>query len=168
MWAYFDKYCGEEDNFLPPDNVQEQPPVGAAHRTSPTNIGLALVSCLAAMDLGVDERLTALSHIEKMLGTVSSLGKWHGHLYNWYDTRTLRPLEPESVSTVDSGNLCASLITLKAGLREYGQEDLAALADTLARGMDFSQLYDRSRRLLYWLGGTKGPASRRLLRSYGQ
>lgn len=149
MWAYFDKYCGEEDNFLPPDNVQEQPPVGAAHRTSPTNIGLALVSCLAAMDLGVDERLTALSHIEKMLGTVSSLGKWHGHLYNWYDTRTLRPLEPESVSTVDSGNLCASLITLKAGLREYGQEDLAALADTLARGMDFSQLYDRSRRLFY-------------------
>lgn len=120
------------------------------------------------MDLGVDERLTALSHIEKMLGTVSSLGKWHGHLYNWYDTRTLRPLEPESVSTVDSGNLCASLITLKAGLREYGQEDLAALADTLARGMDFSQLYDRSAVFFILAGRYERTCQPEALRSYGQ
>lgn len=149
IWAYFDKYCCAEDNFLPPDNVQEQPPVGAAHRTSPTNIGLALISCLAAMDMGVDDGLTAMTHIENMLSTVTRLKKWKGHLYNWYDTRTLRPLEPESISTVDSGNLCACLIALKEGLKEYGRDELARTAEELAREMDFTALYDDSRRLFY-------------------
>ena len=149
LWTYFDRFCAEEEHFLPPDNVQQQPPVGAAHRTSPTNIGLALVSCLAALDLGIDARGTAMAHLEAMLRTVSQLKKWRGHLYNWYDTRTLRPLPPESVSTVDSGNLCACLITLKAGLSEYGRDDLAALAETLARQMDFAPLYDPARRLFH-------------------
>jgi cyclic beta-1,2-glucan synthetase len=149
IWEYFDKFCSPEDNFLPPDNYQEQPPVGLAHRTSPTNIGLALTACLAAMELGIDDGLTAAGHVENMLAAVEKLPKWRGHLYNWYDTRTLRPLEPAGVSTVDSGNLCACLTALAAGLRKRQRPDLALRAEALSRGMDFAALYDKSRRLMY-------------------
>lgn len=148
IWAYFDKFCSAEDNYLPPDNYQEQPPVGIAHRTSPTNIGLALCSCLAAMDMGIAGN-EALIHIERMLDTVRSMKKWRGHLYNWYDTRTLRPLPPEYISTVDSGNLLAALTALKAGLTEYGRPDLAAAAGILAGEMDFAPFYDPQRKLMY-------------------
>ena len=149
VWAYFDEFCRAGDNYLPPDNYQEQPPVGEAHRTSPTNIGLALVSCLAALDLGLDENGTALEHAENILRTVLKMPKWHGHLYNWYDTRTLRPLNPPYVSTVDSGNLYACLTVLRSGLAEYGRDDLAAQAAALCSEMDFAPLYDPSRRLFY-------------------
>jgi cyclic beta-1,2-glucan synthetase len=148
IWLYFDRFCAPEDNYLPPDNFQMQPPVGLAHRTSPTNIGLALVSCLAAMDVGVDSG-GAMEHIENMLASVMRLPKWHGHLYNWYDTRSLRPLQPQYVSTVDSGNLFACLTALKAGLSQYGRDDLASQAASLCADMDFAPLYDASRRLFY-------------------
>lgn len=147
IWRYFDEMCTPERGFLPPDNYQEQPPVGAAERTSPTNIGLAMVSALAALDLGAATRERALGLIENMLRTCDALPKWRGHLYNWYDIRSLRPMEPRYVSTVDSGNLAASLTALAAGLREYGRADLAAQALHLRDGMDFAALYDKSRRL---------------------
>lgn len=147
MWAYFDEFCAPERGYLPPDNFQEQPPVGAAERTSPTNIGLALVCVLASLDLRLTTTARAEELIGGMLSTCEALPKWRGHLYNWYSTRDRAPLEPRYVSTVDSGNLAASLVTLAAGLREYGLGTLAERADALRLGMDFAALYDKSRRL---------------------
>lgn len=147
IWSYFERFCSPEDNWLPPDNFQEQPPVGIAHRTSPTNIGLALVSALCAVNLGIDGEGRAFVIIENMLTTLEKLPKAKGHLMNWYDTRTLRPLEPKYISTVDSGNLYASLLTLKNGLRELGRSQLAERVGKLMEPMDFSVFYDSSRRL---------------------
>jgi len=149
IWGYFKTFCTAEDNYLPPDNYQEQPPVGTAHRTSPTNIGLALVSALCALDLGIAEKSEAVTLIERMLSSVERLSKYKGHLMNWYDTRTLRPLEPEYVSTVDSGNIYACLITLKNGLTELGCTELAERVRILTEPMDFSVLFDKRRRLFY-------------------
>ncbi|MEG1632973.1 MAG: glucoamylase family protein [Oscillospiraceae bacterium] len=147
IWRYFETFCRPADNFLPPDNWQEQPPVGAAHRTSPTNIGFALVSALAALDLSLCERDAALALIARLLDAIERLPKWKGHLYNWYDTQKLQSLEPTYVSTVDSGNLAASLIALREGLAEYGEAELSARAGALFAAMDFAPLYDPTRRL---------------------
>ena len=147
MWKYFDGFMTEEDNFLPPDNFQAQPPVGLAHRTSPTNIGLALLSAAAACELGICTPERADELTERCLDTVERLGKWRGHLYNWYDTRTLEPLRPAYVSTVDSGNLIACLIALGGALRARGNARLAERAERLAGSMELGPLYDRKRRL---------------------
>jgi len=147
IWHYFDNFCAAEDHFLPPDNFQELPPVGIAHRSSPTNIGLALTAALSALDLGVAPRPRVMELIENILATVEQLPKWHGHLYNWYDTRTLQPLHPAYVSTVDSGNLAAALTALQQGLLEYGAKDLAKRTGQLSSAMDFSKLYDEKRQL---------------------
>jgi cyclic beta-1,2-glucan synthetase len=149
MWRYFTDHLGEENHFLPPDNVQEQPNVGVARRTSPTNIGLSLLCCLAALDLDLTSKETALHLIRETLSTVEGLEKWHGHLRNWYNTETLQPLRPEYISTVDSGNLCGCLLALAEGLKELGPEgaDLARRARALADAMDFRPLYDPDRKL---------------------
>lgn len=147
IWRYFETFCTKTSHFLPPDNWQEQPPLGAAPRTSPTNIGLALISALAALDLDLTDRESVMKLTDNILHTLESLPKWHGHLYNWYDTRTLRSLAPEYISTVDSGNLAACLIVFRAGIIEHGRPDLASRAAALYGAMDFSPLYDKSRRL---------------------
>ncbi|MBQ1351219.1 MAG: hypothetical protein IIY71_00660 [Oscillospiraceae bacterium] len=149
MWRYFTDHLQAEDHFLPPDNVQEQPNLGAAHRTSPTNIGLSLLCCLAALDLDLTSRATALHLIDQTLSTVEGLEKWHGHLRNWYDTKTLSPLRPEYISTVDSGNLCGCFLALAEGLKEWGPagEALAGRARALAEAMDFRPLYDPEQKL---------------------
>ncbi|MBQ9412378.1 MAG: hypothetical protein IJU29_04670 [Oscillospiraceae bacterium] len=146
-YAYFRKFLGAQDHFLPPDNYQAQPPLGLAHRTSPTNIGLGLLSVLAAADLGITPAETAAELIGNTLETVKALPKWKGHLYNWYQTETLEPLTPRYVSTVDSGNLCACLMALSRGLSEYNRPDLAETAAELAADMDFAPLFDRKRKL---------------------
>ncbi|MCD8334311.1 MAG: hypothetical protein LUC35_02960, partial [Clostridiales bacterium] len=120
---------------------------GPARRTSPTNIGLALLACLAAADLGVAEKKRAVEKIERQLDTLEQLDKWRGHLYNWYDTAAARPLYPRYVSTVDSGNLCGALIALKQGLLELGEPVLARRAAALADNMQFEHLYDPEREL---------------------
>ncbi|MCR4935519.1 MAG: hypothetical protein K5990_03450, partial [Oscillospiraceae bacterium] len=148
-WRYFAEFMTAADRGLPPDNHQFRPPTGTAHRTSPTNIGLGLLSVLAALDLELTERPAALAMLERGLETLEALPKWRGHLYNWYQTETLEPLRPRYVSTVDSGNLCACLLTLGAGLRELGETALAERAGALAAAMDFGPLYDRKRRLLH-------------------
>ena len=150
IWHWFQTFCTEEDHFLPPDNWQEQPPVGTAHRTSPTNLGLGLVSALCAAKLGVDDGL-GLPLAERMLETMEALPRWRGHFYNWYQTITCRPLRPAYVSTVDSGNLCACLLAAKAAFREFGREDLASRAGQLAEQMDFTFLYD-AQRCLFRIG----------------
>lgn len=149
IWRYFRRFCTALDHFLPPDNFQEQPPIGIAHRTSPTNLGLGLVSCLNALDLGLAPSDEIFSLLENMLTTMEKLEKWQGHFYNWYDTRSLSPLPPRYVSTVDSGNLCGCLISLEQGLREHQRADLADRVSAMRRPMDFHPLYDRDRRLFH-------------------
>ena len=111
-WHYFDRFVTAADNMLPPDNFQEEPWPVVAHRTSPTNIGLYLLSIVTARDFGWLGTLDAVERLEQTLGTVGRLETCHGHLYNWYDTQDLRPLDPRYVSSVDSGNLAAHLLTL--------------------------------------------------------
>ena len=120
-WRFFETFVTAEDNHLPPDNFQEDPRPVVAHRTSPTNIGLYLLSVVAARDFGWCGLRDALDRIEATLGTVARMATHRGHLYNWYDTRDLRPLEPRYVSSVDSGNLAAHLITLAAAFRQWQQ-----------------------------------------------
>ncbi len=147
-YRYLAEFANEENHFLPPDNFQEQPPVGLACRTSPTNIGLALVSALAALDMGFVSAGEALERIRRTVGTLEQLPRHLGHFYNWYDTKTLAPLEPAFISTVDSGNLCAALITLRQALLELDGE-LAERVEALLAPMSFAPLYDFERNLFY-------------------
>ena len=147
-WRYFETFCTAGEHYLPPDNVQTQPPTGTAHRTSPTNMGFALLSALGAHALGVDNG-RGLALAEQMLTTMEQLPRWNGHFYNWYHTCTLRPMPPLYVSTVDSGNCAAALLAAANALRGWGQDELAARAQALCDGMDFALLYDPQRRLMH-------------------
>ena len=147
-WQYFETFCTAGEHYLPPDNVQTQPPTGTAHRTSPTNMGFALLSALGAHALGVDNG-RGLALAERMLTTMEQLPRWNGHFYNWYHTCTLRPMPPLYVSTVDSGNCAAALLAAANALRGWGQAELAARAQALCDGMDFALLYDPQRRLMH-------------------
>ncbi|MBQ4320638.1 MAG: hypothetical protein IJC35_00240 [Oscillospiraceae bacterium] len=149
IWQYFLEHVTEEENDLPPDHVQEQPKGETAHRTSPTNIGLALLAAACAWELGLADRETAVRYTERIIAAAEKLPKRNGHLYNWYDTRTAKPLSPLYVSTVDSGNLCCALIALEGWLREIGEEELAVRAGMLSDAMGFDWLYDRQKDLLY-------------------
>ena len=117
-WRFFADFVGPGDNWLPPDNFQEYPAAGIASRTSPTNIGMSLLADLAAYDFGYICAGEFLRRTEATLATMEKLERYRGHFYNWYDTRTLQPLHPKYVSSVDSGNLVGSLLTLQAGLTE--------------------------------------------------
>ena len=147
-WRYFETFCTAGEHYLPPDNVQTQPPTGTAHRTSPTNMGFALLSALGAHALGVDSG-RGLALAEQMLTTMEQLPRWNGHFYNWYHTCTLRPMPPLYVSTVDSGNCAAALLAAANALRGWGQDALAARAQALCDSMDFALLYDPQRRLMH-------------------
>ena len=147
-WHFFEKNVHAGTGHLPPDNVQKQPEKGPAMRTSPTNIGLYLLSVLSARELSF---ITTAQMARRMLRTVETLEKlekWKGHLYNWYDLETLAPLAPKFVSTVDSGNLCACLLACAQGARHHLPEmddaghTLPARLDRLAAAMDFTPLYD--------------------------
>ncbi len=117
-WLFFEQFIGPEDQWLPPDHFQEAPLGIVAHRTSPTNIGLALLSALGAYDLGYLEALTLSTRLISSLDTLEKLERYRGHFLNWYDTRSLDPLHPRYVSTVDSGNLAACLVALRQGCLE--------------------------------------------------
>jgi len=136
-WRYFAHFVTERDHFLPPDNYQQEPQGRTAHRTSPTNIGLYLLSTLAAHDLGILTRQELVQRLDRTLGTLEGLPLREGHLLNWYDTETLKPLAPEYVSTVDSGNLVGYLWTIASApldLRHApltGPAPLLAIADAL-------------------------------------
>lgn len=147
IWGYFYDWLRPEDHWLPPDNVQVKPWLGPARRTSPTNIGMALLSCVAAADLELTGQGQAVERIGHMLDTMEALPKWKGHLYNWYDTSNCTPLRPRYISTVDNGNLRGCLIALREALYEWGEDDLARRAERLSDGMDLSPLYDRERKL---------------------
>ncbi|HEY9459538.1 MAG TPA: cyclic beta 1-2 glucan synthetase, partial [Paralcaligenes sp.] len=116
IWAFFENYVGPDDNWLPPDNVQIEPISLVAHRTSPTNIGLALLATLAAHDFGYITGGQLIERCANTLRTMDALERHQGHFYNWYDTQHLNPLLPMYISTVDSGNLAGHLMTLRPGL----------------------------------------------------
>ena len=173
-WKWFDAFMGADDHFLPPDNVQGTPS-RIAHRTSPTNIGMGLLSTLAAHDLGFVQTSELLRRIDGTLTTMEGLERHEGHLFNWYDTVSLAPLPPRYVSTVDSGNLAGALIAVSEGLRRLGREPgtqagpegaserlegLAQRAAAFAYGMSFRFLYDPQRSLLaigYRAADAEGP-----------
>ncbi|MEP6926364.1 MAG: glucoamylase family protein [Ginsengibacter sp.] len=127
IWAFFENFVTEKDNWLPPDNYQEQPDAKIAHRTSPTNIGLALLSNLTAYDFGYLSAEKLIERTANTLNTIQKLEKYRGHLYNWYDTINLVPLTPRYISTVDSGNLAAHLIVLKQGLLSIMNDKIFSL-----------------------------------------
>jgi len=117
-WAFFEKFITVRDNWLPPDNFQESPVEKLAHRTSPTNIGLALLANLTAYDFGYISARKAIEKINQTIATLVDMERYLGHFYNWYDTQTLGVLLPKYISTVDSGNLVGHLLTLRQGLFE--------------------------------------------------
>ena len=137
-WRYFAEFVGPADNWLPPDNFQAYPAAAIAARTSPTNMGMSLLAHLAAVDFGYLTVGECLTRIDGTLTSMERLARYRGHFYNWYDTRSLQPLHPEYVSSVDSGNLAGSLLTLQAGLNELkalpplSANALKGLQDTLA------------------------------------
>ena len=115
-WAFFETFVGPDDHWLPPDNFQEYRVASVAHRTSPTNMGLALLANLSAYDFGYISAGRFVERTGNALHTMESMERHRGHFYNWYDTQSLKPLLPMYISTVDSGNLAAHLLTLRAGL----------------------------------------------------
>lgn len=153
-WGFFETFVTAEDHWLPPDNYQETPIQVIAHRTSPTNIGLALLANLTAYDfgyLGVDQLLERTANT---LQTMMKLERYRGHFYNWYDTQTLQALSPRYVSTVDSGNLAGYLLTLRQGLLALHDDTHRATIEILAAQifelaqMQFDFLYDSVSHLL--------------------
>ena len=136
-WAFFETFVGPDEHWLPPDNFQERPAATIAHRTSPTNMGLALLANLTAHDFGYIPGGQLIERTAGTLRTMESLERHEGHFYNWYDTQSLKPLSPHYVSAVDSGNLAGHLMTLRPGLLAIADEQIVGprwfegLSDTL-------------------------------------
>ena len=157
-WRFFQNNVTEATHFLPPDNVQLDPPRGAAMRTSPTNIGLYLLSTAAAMELGLLEADEAARRLLATVDTLEHLPTWRGHLYNWLDLTTLAPMEPHYVSSVDSGNYVACLLATAQLFRQRlaaldaSCRELPARLDALAYAVDLSAVYDPAAQL-FFIGG---------------
>ena len=125
-WAYFERFAGPEDHHLPADNYQQHPVAMIAHRTSPTNMGFALLANLSAYDFGYIPVGELVARTADAFRTMQSLERYRGHFYNWYDTRSLKPLPPLYVSSVDSGNLAGHLLILRAGLSTLADRPILA------------------------------------------
>ncbi|MDD2435526.1 MAG: glucoamylase family protein, partial [Bacilli bacterium] len=143
-WNYFKDYLTEEDNYLIPDNYQEKRDIKTDNKTSPTNIGLSLVSVISAFEMNFISIDEAINLIEKIIKTIKKLSKWHGHLYNWYNVKTLEVMQPHFISSVDSGNFVASLMVTKSFLEAHDQPHLAQLTEKLIEKTEFQYLYTDS------------------------
>ncbi|HET9977257.1 MAG TPA: glucoamylase family protein [Burkholderiaceae bacterium] len=160
-WRFFERCIGADDHHLPPDNLQSLPHEMLAHRTSPTNIGLYLLSAACARAFGWIDTAQLLARLEATLATLAKLQRHRGHLLNWYDTQTLAPLLPMYVSTVDSGNLCGHLLAVGQACRELEATPpvddetrrrllaVAAECEHLAWAPEFGFLYHRKRHLFH-------------------
>ena len=149
-WLFFERFVGTNEHGLPPDNFQDDPQPLVAHRTSPTNIGMYLLAIVSARDFGWIGVVDMVERLEATLNTVSRLERFHGHLYNWYDTRTLQRLEPEYVSTVDSGNLAGHLLAVSNACRLMIEQPL--MPDAATAGIGDALALSRQ------AAGTKGDA----------
>ncbi|MCC7325973.1 MAG: cyclic beta 1-2 glucan synthetase [Burkholderiales bacterium] len=154
-WAYFETYVTADNHWLPPDNVQEHPVAAVAHRTSPTNMGLALLGNLTAYDMGYIPGGQLVRRTAYTLDAMQTLERHAGHFFNWYDTRSGKPLPPAYVSTVDSGNLAGHLLTLRPGL-------MATVDDPIVGWRWFEGLADTLRTLGDAIGGAAPPPLLRL------
>ena len=114
-WSFFENLVSAQDNWLPPDNLQQYPVPVIAHRTSPTNIGLGLLSNLAAVDFGYSSVAQLIKRTQDTFASMDKLERYRGHFFNWYDTTNLKTLNPRYISSVDSGNLAGHLLTLRQG-----------------------------------------------------
>ncbi len=137
-WRFFDDFVGTETNFLPPDTYQNTPQKRVAWRTSPTNIGFFLLSALSARNLGYISTLKLLNILEQTLSSLEKMKKYRGHLYNWHSVKNLEPLPPPYISSVDSGNLAASLIIVKSALQEIKKNPFPE--EKITRGIEDSFL----------------------------
>ena len=150
-WNFFETYINAENHYLMIDNYQEDREKKIVNRTSSTNIGLSLMAVISAYDLNFISFNIAKKYIENILDTVNNLAKWNGHLYNWYDTKTLMPLIPRYISTVDSGNFIGYLYVLKQFLIEHREEEnldfLIQNVDRLISDADFAPLYSAENKL---------------------
>ena len=151
-WNFFETYINEENNYLMIDNFQEDRDKKIVNRTSSTNIGLEILAVISAYDLDFINYKKAITLIRKIINTVNNLAKWNGHLYNWYNTKTLEPLKPRYISSVDSGNFVGYLYVLKQFLIENKNkkdvENLIQNVDYLIENTDFSYLYSEKNKLL--------------------
>ncbi len=152
IWRFFSDNVSKSDSFLPPDNLQLSPTEAVAHRTSPTNIGLYLLSCVSAKDFGFIGISELISRIKKALDSIDCMQKWNGHLYNWYSTSSLEIIGAPYVSTVDSGNFVTCLVALKEALTELDDgtqriKELIARISKIIEETDFSLLYDKRKKL---------------------
>ena len=117
-WEFFKHYINDKNNYLVPDNYQEDRKEKIVTRTSSTNIGLSILAIISSYDLEYETLIDTIDLLYKVVISVDSLQKWNGHLYNWYDTKTKEPLKPRYISTVDSGNFVGYLYVAKAFLEE--------------------------------------------------
>jgi cellobiose phosphorylase len=132
IYAYYEDFVNEENNYLAPDNYQEKPFKGVAHRTSPTNIGMGFTSLIVAYDLGYITMNEFIDKVTTILNSMKDLKKINGHYLNWYDTKTKEPLWPKYVSTVDSGNLLGDLWVLKQAIKELKNNKVIRLKEVIA------------------------------------
>jgi len=149
-WRFFTEFVGPLDNWLPPDNFQEHPAPTIASRTSPTNMGMALLANQAAYDFGYIGAAEFLQRTENTLASMEKLERYRGHFYNWYDTHSLQALRPHYVSSVDSGNLAGCLLTLQAGLEELKHQPVFS-------PLAFQGLHDTLQQLIEHLPASSDP-----------
>ena len=126
-WSFFEHFVTAQDNWLPPDNYQQQPLEQLAHRTSPTNIGLSLLASLNACEFGYITTSMFIDRTGKTIKSMQEMERYNGHFYNWYNTETLEPLTPKYISTVDSGNLTGHLLVLRQGLLAVPHQKIAVI-----------------------------------------
>ncbi len=143
-WLYYATFVNAENNHLPPDNFQEDPKPLIAQRTSPTNIGIYLLSTIAACDFGWISFEETLTRVECTLSTLAKMEKFRGHLYNWYATDTLAPLLPTYISTVDSGNLAGHLLTLSSASSEWAKTSPVFLQSDRAGLFDVNNIFEET------------------------
>ncbi|HEX2584738.1 MAG TPA: protein ndvB, partial [Steroidobacteraceae bacterium] len=141
-WRYFETFVTHSNHMLPPDNFQEDPQHVIAHRTSPTNLGLYLLSTVSAHDFGWIGVNETVERLEATMATMQRLPRHRGHFYNWYDTHDLRALEPRYVSTVDSGNLAAHLIAVANACQQWSEHRIVdtTFATSAAEALHFTSL----------------------------
>ncbi len=169
-WKFFDSTMTEGNNFLPPDNYQENRRPKIVGRTSSTNIGYGIMAIINAYDLEYIPLEEAVTKLYNIMKTVERLPKWNGHLYNWYNTRTLEPLRPRFISTVDSGNFIASIYVTEIFLKKLSKSkivieklhlqvnEMLQMCREIIDGVDFTKLYVKSRNIFsigYDLEGNK-------------
>ena len=142
-WCYFKDNLKEEYHYLIPDNYQENREQKLDLRASPTGIGFSLLSVISAYELDFISYEEAEKLISHILDTVESLEKWHGHLYNWYDIKSLKIMHPGFVSTIDSGNFVASLVVVREFLKSHEETEIRKLCDKLIRNTNFKKLYTK-------------------------